>query len=258
MAVANEYQGKPVCFIAVNSGNNTKEVSSYLKSHKVSWPTIVDTKREVEKAIIKGQISTSNIWQFRTIDGEGNLKRAGGDLKAEIDKALSTASWNVDPASIPDSLQQAWQSVEFGDFPAAAKMVNAAMKSRDEEIKTGAKVLNDFVQSELAEPLASAAALKEDEEKAWDAYKAYSMLEKQFKGYLDDSVNTKKILRELKSTDQVKLELSAMRQLETASNDAARFGFKKAMGRLKKIISKYPDTEAAATAEKLLSENGAE
>ena len=50
-------------------------------------------------------------------------------------------------------LRAAWRSIELGDFNAAARPVNKAIKGRDPELKAAAELLFDAVRSE-AEPLA--------------------------------------------------------------------------------------------------------
>lgn len=244
----------------MNSGNDSRSVASYLSSNKVSWPTIVDTNRQFEKAAINTEISLSNIWRTYLVDGQGNLQACSSSteaLKKDLDSVLKTASWNVDPELIPADMKEAWMAVEFGNYTIAAKTVQRGLKSRKEETKAGAQALNDLVQGKL-EPAATSAAKMKDSEKHWEAYKAYTDLEAKFTGYLGDSINTKEILKELKSIKQVKNELSAMKQLQSASTVADRSGFKKAVGKLTKLIEKYPGTEAAKTAQKLLTENSTE
>ena len=244
----------------MNSGNDSRSVARYLSSNKVSWPTIVDTNRQFEKAAIKSEISLSNIWKTCLVDGEGNLQYCSSSpelMKKSVDSVLETASWNIDPELIPADLKEAWAAIEFGNYPVAAKTVQRALRSRNEETQAGAEALNDFVQSKI-EPLATSAAEMQDNEKPWEAYKVYKELDAKFAGYFEDSLNPKKILTELKSIEQVKNELSAMKVLQNASATAARSGFKKVVGRLTKLIDKYPGTEAAETAQKLLSENSSE
>lgn len=244
----------------MNSGNDSRSVARYLSSNNVSFPTIVDTNRQFEKAAIDTEIDLGNIWRTYVMDGEGNLRSCAptkDGMKRALDAVLQTVSWNVDPELIPDDMKEAWQAVEFGNYAVAAKTVQKALRSRNEETQSGAEALNDFVQGKL-EALATRAAELNEGEKHWESYKAYTELDAKYSGYLDDSINTKKILNELKSSKQVKSELSAMKQLQSASTVAARSGFKKVVGRLTKLIEKYPGTEAAETAEKLLAENSAD
>ena len=210
---------------------------------------------------MKTEISLQNVWRTYTIDGEGKLQSTYGVKKdavaKDVDAVLANASWNVDPSLIPADLQEAWLAIEFGNFPAAAKTLQRALKSKKEEIKTAADALNEFVQAKL-EPSAKVAAEFREGEDYWEAYKAYMALEAEYSGYFDESIDIKAILKELKSEEIVKSESAALKQLQNASAIAARSGFPKVVGRLKKIIDKYPDTEAAATAQKLLTENGAD
>ena len=105
LAVANKYQGKPIVFIAVNSGTTTSAVASYLREHNITWPTIVDSGRQFEIAAGVGEISLQNIINYRVLNADGTLSQ-GRSLDDAANRALATAAWNVDPETIPDALQE--------------------------------------------------------------------------------------------------------------------------------------------------------
>jgi hypothetical protein len=66
-AVAKKFEGEPVVFIAVNSGNSRDEVAQYAKGVDLPWPVIVDPTREFEKLWLDNEISLQNIHQLGII-----------------------------------------------------------------------------------------------------------------------------------------------------------------------------------------------
>ncbi len=257
LAVANKYQGKPIAFIAVNSGNSPRTVAKYLNENQVFWPTIVDPDRLFEQAVgMSNPISLKNIWQFRGIDATGSLKPIGsGNLEQEIDSMLAEASWNVDPESIPAELQETWLAVEFGNFAAASKTLNRSLKSRKPETKAAADSLNAFVQTQLQNSLARAADQRESGEE-WLAFKAYTEIEQKFEGFEIPDLELEQVLRELKISETVKTELAAHKELTSVGRLIAKSGPEKAVSKLKRLIDKYPNTEAAQSAQQMLGDAG--
>ena len=249
MADANKYQGDPVVFIAVNSGNSSSEVASYIRKNGITWPTIVDSARAFESAAGVGEISLDRISGYRVLNAEGSLVRSYGiDGSAKV--AMTTAEWNVDPDGIPDSLKAAWQAIEFGDFVSQARTLRRALKSKKTEVQTAAQTLNDYVQGKLTATLEKAIAAKTADDE-WLAYKTFLEFEHRFKGY-DTDTDVKAELKILLGSDAVKTQLTASRQLENALKTASRSGMERAAKRLKKLIEKYPNTEAAEKAQNAL------
>ena len=123
MAVANKYQGEPIVFIAVNSGNNASKVASYLKKNGITWPTIVDSARKFEGMAATGEISLNRISGYRVLDADGSLKSSAG-LEYSAKLALTNAKWNIDPEGFPDSLISCWQAIEFGDFVSELSLIH--------------------------------------------------------------------------------------------------------------------------------------
>src|SRR5688572_19238738 len=100
--LAKKYQGQPVVFIAVNSGNPPAEVAQYAREVRLTWPIIVDPTREFEKLYMDNEISLQNIHQCQLILPSG--KKTNGqwsDLDASVQVALTGASWKIDPQTIP-------------------------------------------------------------------------------------------------------------------------------------------------------------
>ena len=251
MAVANEFAGQPILFIAVNSGNDPASVKDYVRSNKVSWPVIVDSDRAFESRADVKQVSLNNIWQFRSIDTDGNIRPFNGKKMPETaQQLLKDATWEIDAELIPESLSQAHYLVEFGSYADAAQTLEQASSSRDKSIKAGAEALLEFVNQKINTKLKEADEARVSDE-AWSAYKQYSVISEQFRGYEMD-IDLRTVLKELKSEDAVKSEFSAMRMFESAKKQFARTGMKRTIVKLKRIVAKYPDTEGAVMAQEVI------
>ena len=251
MAVANEFQGKPIAFIAVNSGNDRAEVNRYVRRNEVSWPVIVDLQREFEKASGVGMVSLKSIWKFAAIDASGTMRKIGSsDIEKSATKLLQDAKWNVDPTELDPSLQELWMGVEFGNYAAVAKRLNKASKNRQPDIKSGAEVLLAWVNEQLSSQLGAA---EEDREAGdlWSAYKQYLMVRGQFDGY-EMSVDLRAVLKELKADEKVANELAAQKRFDRAESRFAKIGMDRTVVMLKSLVEKYPGTEAATAAQKII------
>lgn len=253
MAVADKYEGEPIVFIAVNSGNDKVSVSKYLKKNKIGWPTIVDYDRAFEKMADVGEVSLRNIWQFATVNAEGEIRRSANDPEKAAQRVLKDAKWNVDLKLIPPALQAEWKAVEFGDYSKAARGLKRASNSSKPELKAGADVLMDYVSEKMNGLVTEADEARESDE-VWIAYKKYSQAKEVFAGY-DLPEEALEHWKELKSNKKVKSEISAEKQLASAGRIAAKSGVRRVIGKLKKLIEQHPDTEAAAVAQKVLDEN---
>ena len=255
MAVANKYQGKPIVFIAVNSGNGISDVASYLNKNGVTWPAIVDSARLFERAAGLPEISLNNIVGYRVLNAEGSLvSSAGLDQSAKL--ALSTAEWNVDPEGIPDSLIDCWQAIEFGDFVSEARTLQRALNSKKTETQTAAETLNTYVQEKLTAALETATAAQTAGDE-WAAYKAFEEFQYRFKGH-ETEIDIKAELKALAASEAVETQKKALRQYESALKTLRRSGMKRVAKRFKKLIETYPDTEAAQKAQEALDSVGVE
>lgn len=258
IAISKKFEGKPVLFIAVNSGTSRGEVEQYASDVGVPWPIIVDASRELEMAAGIGQISLQNIYQLGVISPDGRFSRGDASKMEEAAaRVVAGAKWTVDPTGIPPALQPAWHAIEFGEFATAGPLVKKGLASKKEEIQAGAAKLNDGVQERIKEQLASAQKIAENGSK-WQIYKAYYELGKRFAGFsLPEEVEAKK--SELAGDEQVKKELAALKALEgikrgfgSTSPNARRT----AVSRLKKLAQDFPETDAAKEAQAILSSWG--
>lgn len=256
LTTAKKFEGQPVVFIGVNSGNPRSGVESYAREVNCNWPIIVDSSRELEKAAGVTEISLKNIYQMRLLTPTGDLIPGNpGDIEGSAQRALAGAKWNVDPAQIPQVLRSAWQAIEFGNFPGGAAAVRKGLTSGKPEVKEGATALNDYVQNELKSMLEEA-----DKEKqagnSWPAFKLYQRISERFAGFEvpAEALAAKKTL----ATDsQVQKQLVAQKTLEAirkslaSSSPAAK---RTAGARLKKLAEDSAGTDAAQEAQTLLDQ----
>ena len=238
-------------FLAINSGSDPVSVEKYVRSNKVKWPVIIDSKRTFESRVVGKEVSLKNIWQFRSIDPSGKIRSFNGAKMAETAQSLlKDAKWDVDAELIPDSLTKAHFLVEFGNYTATAKTLDEASKSSDKSIKAGADALTGYVSKRINAKLNEAEEVRKNDQ-LWSAYKLYSSIGKEFLGYQVDA-DLPAILKELKMEDAVKGEVSALRLYESAKKQFPRNGVKRTLVKLERIVKKYPGTEGAVMAKEAI------
>lgn len=245
---AHAYDGKPVLFLAVNSGTDPRMLKRYLGRYRVSWPVISDPSRGFENAMGVPKLSAGGEdFALLYISGDGTTGSIqGADLAAAAEAALKGSAWRVDPKAIPQSLLSAWKAIELGDYAAAARTVNRALESKDEDLKAGAEQLLEAVTEEIkAIGKEATAAFKEGDQ--WTAYKHLQSVKNRFGKYEIELVETATAKsKELAKTDAVKTEVAAGRMLEKAIH-------KRSERDLQRVANKYPSTEAAVKANEFLS-----
>ena len=255
--VAKKYEGQPVVFIAVNSGNAPAAVQQYAREVKLTWPIIVDPSRQFEKLWMDQEISLQNIHQCELLLPSG--KKAQGrwnDLDGSVQKALSGAAWKIDPKTIPAAFLPTWQQIELGNYPAAAGMLKKGLGTKNPEVKEAATRINAFVQGQISSAVDAAAKARQEGD-PWRAFQTYSSLTTTFAGYdLPASIATAQ--KELASDAQVKKQLEAAKSLDairkamaTARTDA---GVKRIVTRLEQLSTQYPGTDAARDAKQMLEQ----
>lgn len=256
LATAKKFEGQPVAFIGVNSGNPRGVVDAYAREVGCNWPIIVDPLRTFEKAAEVNEISLQNIYQVRLLTPKGDLVPGDPrDLERSAERALAGAKWNVDPANIPTSLRSAWQAIEFGDFPAGATLVRKGLNSGKADVKEAATALNAYVQQELQKILGEANKEKEAGN-VWPAYKLYQRIGERFAGY-EVPPEAAAAKKSLAADPQVQKQLVAQKTLDAirkslaSTSPAAKRG---ATTRLKKLAEDAAGTDAAQEAENLLSQ----
>jgi thiol-disulfide isomerase/thioredoxin len=243
---AKKFEGKPIVFIAINSGNERNIVQQYVREVALPWPVIVDTDRSLEKKSDVNEISLQNIYQSKLLMPDGRLAGGSFNLEESATAALTTAKWRVDPAEIPSSLKAAWLQIEFGNFAAAAPTVKKNVNAVMPDVKAAAEKLLAAVKAEMDKE-AEAAKQSLAAGNKWDAYKAYSFLSMRFKGY-DLPSDAQPTLKELAADEKVKNQIAALKLWDSAQRQTAAA----AANSMRRIVNQYPDTEAAALAQAAL------
>jgi thiol-disulfide isomerase/thioredoxin len=253
---AKKFEGKPVVFIAINSGNSRSAVEQYGREVGLRWPTIVDTDRTLEAAADVGTISLQNIYQAKMLRPDGSLGRASfSDIEGSVNEVLPEAKWRVDPAEVPEALKAAWQQIEFGQFATAVPLVKKHLNATNPTVKAAAEKLQAASLKELAAAV-EAAKIKRDTGGKWDAYKAYAALGVRFKG-LEIPAEATTALTELAADSGVRNELAAKSQWESIERALAGGGLNKATaGRLERLTKQFAGTEGAAKAQAVLDKAG--
>ncbi len=254
-SAAKQFEGQPIVFIAVNSGNPRFEVEQYAREVGLKWPVIVDPTRQFEQLCEIQEISLQNIHQLGMILPDGHFQRGDwDDIPGSAKKALADAKWKVDPAGIPQSLKAAWTAVEFGNPAAAATAVKKGLHSPKPDIQEAAGKLHEAVQTEAQESLTLADQWLEGNQ-PWEAYKVYSGVKERFGAY-DLPTDVAARLKELEGDAKVKNEVAANKALEAAAKllkSTSSSSQRSAVTRLKKLVTDYANTEAAAQAQQYLT-----
>lgn len=255
LAEAKEFEGKPVVFIAVNSGSPRPKIQSYVQQVKLPWPVLLDTSREFEKACgLFAEISLQNIYQYRYITPDGEIHQAGsGELTEIAEQAAEGAEWKVDPRTIPDALKPAWNGIEIGNYKSVAGTLKKSASSSKADVKEAATKLMEVVQAEIDGQIAK---IKEaqDADNPYKAFELYSVLSDQFSGFeLPKEIAALK--KDLPKDPKVKAGQSAAKQLEVirkqlaGGNAAAKA---KSMTALEKMVADFPETHLAQQAQALI------
>lgn len=255
LEVSKEYEGKPVVFIAVNSGSPRPKIQGYVQQVKLPWPVIMDTSREFEKACgLFVEISPQNTNQLRYITADGEIHQPGiSDFADVAEKASDGAEWKVDPRTIPDSLKAAWNGVEIGNYKAVSGTLKKSASSSKADVKEAAAKLMEIVQAEIDNQLAK---IKEAQEASnpYKAFELYTAFSEQFMGFeLPKDVQALK--KDLPKDPKVKAGQAAAKQLETirkqlsGGNAAAKT---KSIAALEKMVADFPETHLAQQAQGLI------
>ena len=248
-----KFEGKPVLFVAVNSGTSRPEIEAYLRTNKVSWPAINDWDRSFEKQF-GFEISLQNIAQVQMLLPDGSFR--GGrydDIGGSATEAATSAKWKVEPTDIPATLRPAWLAVEFGSYVDAAKPITRGLAGKGPQLEA-AQRLNQVVQDDLTARIA-AAQKHLDEGNHWEAFKGFSAIPVRFKGFeIASDVATK--VTDLSRNDEVKKEQAAQKLLTRAQQSAAKSpnNLKAAIKQLQAIAKEYPTTEAGLDAQEYLDQ----
>ena len=248
-----KFEGQPVLFVAVNSGTSRPEIETYLRTNKISWPTINDWDRSFEKQF-GFEISLQNIAQVQMLLPDGSFR--GGrydDIGGSATEAATSAKWKVDPTDIPATLRPAWLAVEFGSYVDAAKPITRGLTGKGPQLEA-AQRLNQVVQDDLTARIA-AAQTHLDEGNHWEAFKGFSAIPARFKGF-EIASNVATQVTDLSRNEEVKKEQAAQKLLTRAQQSAAKSpsNLKAAIKQLQAIAKEYPTTEAGLEAQEYLDQ----
>jgi thiol-disulfide isomerase/thioredoxin len=255
--LARKYQGQPVVFVAVNSGNAPAQVQQYAKEVKLTWPIIVDPSRQFEKQWLEQEISLQNIHQCELLLPSGQKGNGRwNDLDGSVKQVLAGAAWKIDPKTIPAAFLPTWQQVEMGNYAAAAGLLKKGLVTKNAEVKAAATRVQSFVDQQIQSAVAAAAKAHQAGE-AWRAYRLYRGVSSMFAGY-DLPAEVATAQKELAADPNVKKQLEAAKSLDgikkalpTARTDLAR---KRVITRLEQLVMQYPETEAGNEAKQLLDQ----
>ncbi len=247
MEKARAYEREPILFAAVNSGSTKPDVEAYARSVGLTWPIIVDQDRSFEQKADIIEISLQNVMQVAYLTPDGDLRHGSwAEIEATVDRALTGAKWNVDPADMPADLLPAWRSLEFCRFTDARPAIAKGLTSRKPDLKAAAQKLSAFVESRSERDLEAAAKSAADGNKL-RAYQRYTAAAETYAGYpAGDKAAAAR--RDLGKDPALRKEVTAMKQfakqreLATSTKPAVR---EKARAAIQKIIDGQPDSEAA-------------
>lgn len=260
MDMAKQYEGKPIIFVAVNSGAQRSVLEQYVRETKLTWPLLIDPSRAYEKQSgIVPQISLQNIHQIKIITADGQFRWGNfGDMPGTIAAALQGAKWKVDPKDVPAKLMAAWEGIEFGNYAMAGPILKRALKAPDTETKEAAEKLKAVVQADI-DALLKDAKSAEEKGNVCDAFDLYAEFSQKFPGFdlPADAVGSKK---KLSNDPKVKAGMVARHQVDKALkllNSGSTVSQKKATLMLEKVVKDSPDSSAGKEAQTLLSASSA-
>lgn len=248
--LSQQYQNRPVFFLAVNSGTDPRTLNNYVRKYRVAWPLINDYDRSFENQMGVRQISLQNVVDVRYITADGaSHPGKWSDLPATAEAALEGADWRVNPSEVPSKLRNAWRAIEFGSFAEAAKSVTKAV-AKEGPLKEAGEKLLDAVQKELDVDYQEAVKIYAEKDK-WAAYKQLKIIENKYDGY-ELPKNVAPALERLTKDEKVVSEVKALQALTKAQRLISRGKNSQAERALKKIVSESAGTEAAEKAQALL------
>jgi hypothetical protein len=249
---AKKHEDKPVVFIAVNSGFPRTYVEDYLEEVPIPWPVIVDVDGSLARSV---GLSSYPYNDVAVILADGTTRVASWDnMNTTVEIALRGAKWRVDALDVPPLMKTTWRQVEFGAYAPALPGIKKHLFSPKPELKSCAEKLMAAVVKE-AESKWAAAKTQLDLGKKWEAYKLLLPMPAQFKGYaIPPEVAT--TLRTLPADPDIRNEQAALKSLETGTkafvsdNPTQK---KAGVNLLERLITAFPNTEAATRAQALLS-----
>ena len=135
-----KYIGKPVVFIAVNSGNPRAAVEDHARSTKFEWPILVDELRETEGNYGR-KISLSCIYWYFVVAPDGAYREFGADQNAaesRIEELLPGARTLLQGIDVPNELRLAANRLEAGQMGEPVRDLFRALGKNDSAVSEAA------------------------------------------------------------------------------------------------------------------------
>jgi thiol-disulfide isomerase/thioredoxin len=259
--VAASFEGKPVVFVAVNSGTDRATVEQYAKGVGISWPVLVDPKREFEsqwKELWGGEeISLAHVCEIAVITRDG--RRVRGRWDDEVGTVRRALAGREVPKEVPGAFVPTWKQIQARQYAAALPMLKKGLASPNADVKAAAQYAEDIVESNMSYTVTY--AKKENKAgRPWEAYKSLQKMTRAYEGYkLPEAA--KSLMTELAKEEQVRKQMAAQKALDTIKKTLPTIKTatqkKRTAERLKEIVSSQSGTEAAQEAEKILAGIGA-
>lgn len=261
LALAKSYEGQPIVFVGVNSGNPRPLVEQYAKQCKVDWPILVDPTRQLETQFEVGMLGPHNIFQVRVLTPEGKFLRVNwDDLPGAAKLAVEGAKWKTDLAAVPEALRPAYAAVEVCRYPVAGPIVKRGLASDDPATKEAASKLQEIVQAKIAAAVNEAKATAEQGDK-YAAQQRYAQIVNLFDGF-ELPPEVVKQRQDLLRDPQVKGATKAIKDIDTVrrllASNATPASRNRAAAMLKQAAKDAAGTQIGKEAEDLLTQMGAE
>jgi peroxiredoxin len=216
--VVDQFQDKPVVFIAVGPNDTLADVRGYINGTHLKLTTFADTL-----GVMEGRygfhISLQNIYQFRYIGPDGNLIMDYSILSPEVvERALAKVKWKYRDSGYDPKLNNAIMLLEYNQYKQGLQALKPYLKGKTPAAASAQK-LYDAVKEEGKQWLEEADAAKEtDPAKAYDLYAKVSAA---FVG--DDLAKTADDnLKKLKTDKAVQDELAARQMYDALYNVMGR------------------------------------
>lgn len=213
---------------------------------------LADTDRKTESAY-GFTISLRNIYQWRVIDGAGNVVGYRPD-DASIARALSNAKFALDGRKFSPRIRPIANDVEWGRYRDASVTLVKFKRVRNKKIKADVAFLLGFLEKKAAAELSAAQSL-DSGGKAYEAFAKYEALMGRFPAS-DAAKKARKAAMKLKHKKAVRRELVAMKHYEIAAKllvSPKRSDRVKGRATLRQIVRAFKGTQGAARAQAALS-----
>jgi len=245
-----KYSGKPVVFIAVNSGNSRAAVEEYAKSAKLDWPILVDEWRETETRYGR-KISLSNVYWYFVVAPDGTYREFGADqggAENHIQALLAGARMLFGGIEVPPELRPIGRRLEDGQLGDPVHELFQFVQKDGSELQEAANKMYSRVQPMGETRLRRAKELEAAGNKV-GAFDGFTWVAKNFPG-IPMAQEAQKKAEGLQREKEVRTELHARGLLDQARSALGRGKAGRAQARaiLEGVTQGSPRTPAAEAA----------